>query len=122
MKKILALLFVWIFSFFSIASAIVVEIPTSEWNEDIAVVWPTEITGDESSFFDTIQLTNKYLWFALWAVCMGVLVRWGIQLVTANGDGEKMKKTNKLLMWALVGILICILSYSVIRLVVNLFT
>lgn len=101
--------------------AITVELPRTQGNVDIAVVGPEEISGDESTFFDTIQMINQYLWFGLGAVCMGVLVWWGIQLITADGDTEKMKKTNKLLMGALIGILISILSYSVIRLVVNLF-
>jgi len=122
-KKII----LWIFSLFMIGSffqqsfAITVELPRAQWNPDIAVIWPEQISGDETTFFNTIQLVNKYLWFWLGVVCMVVLV-WGwIQLITANGNDEKMKKTNKLLMWALIGILISILSYSVVRLVVNLF-
>ena len=108
-------------SFFQQSFAITVELPRTQWNEDIAVVWPEQISWDEWTFFDTIQMINQYLWFGLWAVCMVVLVWWWIQLITANGDADKMKKTNKLLMWALIGILISILSYSVVRLVVNLF-
>jgi hypothetical protein len=122
-KKII----LWIFSLFMIGSffqqsfAITVELPRAQWNPDIAVIWPEQISGDETTFFNTIQLVNKYLWFWLGVVCMVVLV-WGwIQLITSNGNDEKMKKTNKLLMWALIGILISILSYSVVRLVVNLF-
>lgn len=122
-KKII----LWIFGLFMIGSffqqsfAITVELPRAQWNPDIAVIWPEQISGDETTFFNTIQLVNKYLWFWLGVVCMVVLV-WGwIQLITANGNDEKMKKTNKLLMWALIGILISILSYSVVRLVVNLF-
>lgn len=115
-------LFVLSFSFFQQhVSAIVVEIPRSQWNEDVAVVGPEQISGDESTFFSTIQMVNQYLWFAIGFVCMVVLIWWGIQLITASGNSEKMKKTNKLLMWALIGILISILSYSVVRLVINLF-
>ena len=115
----LGLFMIW--SFFQQSFAITVELPRSQGNEDIAVVWPEEISGDESTFFSTIQMVNQYLRFGLGAVCMGVLVFWWIQLITAGGDAEKMKKTNKILMWALIGILISILSYSVVRLAVNLF-
>ncbi len=108
-------------SFFQQTFAITVELPRTQGNIDIAVVWPEEISWDESTFFDTIQMVNQYLWFWLWFICMAVLVWGGIQLITASGDADKMKKTNKLLMGALIGILISILSYSVIRLVVNLF-
>lgn len=108
-------------SFFQQSFAITVELPRAQGNPDIAVIWPEQISGDETTFFNTIQLVNKYLWFWLGVICMVVLVWWWIQLITANGNDEKMKKTNKLLMWALIGILISILSYSVVRLVVNLF-
>jgi hypothetical protein len=49
------------------------------------------------------------------------LVYSGIGLITANGDEAKMKNANKTLMGSLVGILICVFSYAVVRLVVNLF-
>lgn len=110
---------IWLF--FQQSFAITVELPRTQGNEDIAVVWPEQISWDESTFFDTIQMINQYLWFGLGAVCMVVLVWGGIQLITASWDEAKMKKTNNLLMGALIGILISILSYSVIRLVVNLF-
>jgi len=110
-----------LWSFFQQSFAITVELPRAQWNPDIAVIWPEQISWDESTFFNTIQMINQYLWFGLGAISMGVLVWWGIQLITASWDEAKMKKTNKLLMWALIGILISILSYSVIRLVVNLF-
>lgn len=115
---------IWLISSLSFVQqtfAITVELPRTQGNIDIAVVWPEEISWDEWTFFDTIQMINQYLWFWLGAVCMFVLVWGGIQLITASGDADKMKKTNKLLMGALIGILISILSYSVIRLVVNLF-
>ncbi len=103
------------------ASAIVVQVPNSQGNQDVEITGPTQVQGDESSFFATLQIVNDYLRFAVGIVCMVVLVIGGFKLMTAQGDPEKMKQGNKLLMWALIGILIAILSYAVIRLVVNLF-
>lgn len=101
--------------------AIVVQVPDGQGQEDVAVTWPTQIQWDESSFFAIIQVVNKYLWFGIGVVCMAVLIVGGFKLITAQGDAEKLKQGNKLLMWALIGILIAILSYAIIRLVVNLF-
>jgi hypothetical protein len=56
----------------------------------------------------------------LWSLCMGVLIYWWIKLITAQGDAAKMKEANKLLMWALIGILIAIFSYAIVRIIVNL--
>jgi hypothetical protein len=51
---------------------------------------------------------------------MGVLIYGWIILITAGGDPAKMKQANTLLMWALIGILIAIFSYAIIRIIVNL--
>lgn len=100
--------------------AIVVEVPSSQGQEDVIVTGPTQIQGDEGTFFDTIQTINSYLRFSIWAICMGVLIYWWIKLITAQGDSAKMKEANKLLMWALIGILIAIFSYALVRIIVNL--
>ncbi len=100
--------------------AIVVEVPSSQWQQDVMVTWPTQVQADESTFFDTIQTVNKYLRFFIWAVCMGVLIFWWIKLITANGDWAKMKEANKLLMWAIIWIFIAIFSYAIVRIIINL--
>jgi hypothetical protein len=100
--------------------AIVVEVPPSQWQEDVIVTWPTQIQWDESTFFETIQIINKYLRFSIGAICMWVLIFWWIKLMTAQWDAAKMKEANKLLMWALIWILIAIFSYAIVRIIVNL--
>lgn len=100
--------------------AIVVEVPSSQGQEDVIVTGPTQIQPDESTLFETIQTINKYLWFSIGVICMGVLIFGWIKLITAQGDAAKMKEANKLLMWALIGILIAIFSYALVRIIVNL--
>jgi len=100
--------------------AIVVEVPSSQGQEDVMVTGPTQIQSDESTLFETIQIINKYLRFSIGAICMGVLIYGWIILITAGGDPAKMKQANTLLMWALIGILIAIFSYAIIRIIVNL--
>jgi len=100
--------------------AIVVEVPPSQGQEDVIVTGDPQIQWDESTFFDTIQLINRYLRFSIGVVCMGVLIYWWITLITAQGDPAKMKEANKLLMWALMGILVAIFSYALVRIIVNL--
>jgi hypothetical protein len=100
--------------------AITLEVPRSQGNEDVMVTGPEQVTGDETSFFELIQTINEYLRFSIGAVCMGVLIFGGIQLITASGNEEKMKTANKLLMGALIGILIAVLSYAIVRLIINI--
>lgn len=106
---------------FNTSSAINLQIPDSHTQADLAVVGPTQIEANESDLFDLINLINDYLWFSIWLVCLWALVYGGIWLITSQWNDDKMKKANKILMWALIGILIAIFSYSIIRLVVNLF-
>ena len=101
--------------------AIVVEVPSSQWQQDVIVTGPTTVQADESTLFSTIQLINSYLRFSIGSICMGVLIFWWIKLITAQGDPAKMKEANKLLMWALIGILVAIFSYVIVRIIVNLF-
>jgi hypothetical protein len=125
MKKNLMKLFIITLSIISLnlfnSFAIVLSVPESNWQEDFQVTWPTTIQSNESTLFWIIQVVNKYLRFSLWAVTMWVLIYWWISLITAQWNEEKMKKANKLLLWSLVWILICIFSYAVVRLIVNLF-
>lgn len=100
--------------------AIVVEVPPSQGQKDVIVTGPTVVQADEWTLFELIQKINSYLRFAIWVVCMALLIIWWIQLITANGNDAKMKQANKLLMWALIGILISIFSYAIIRIIVNL--
>lgn len=100
--------------------AIVVEVPSSQGQEDVIITWPTQIQSDEWTFFETIQTINTYLRFSIWAICMGVLIFWWIKLITAQWDPAKMKEANKLLTWALIWILIAIFSYAIVRIIVNL--
>lgn len=106
---------------FSSSNAIEIQIPDDHAQADLAVVWPTQIEANESDLFDLINLINDYLWFSIWVICLWALIYGWIWLITAQWNDDKMKRANKILMWALIGILIAIFSYSVIRLVVNLF-
>lgn len=101
--------------------AINLQIPNEHAQPDIAVLWPTQIEANESDLFNIINLINDYLWFSIWIICLWALVYGWISLITSQWSDDKMKKANKILMWALVGILISIFSYAIVRLIVNLF-
>ncbi|MEI6425774.1 MAG: hypothetical protein WCO66_00300 [Candidatus Absconditabacteria bacterium] len=122
MKKFLASCIIFLGATVTMAHAIVLSIPDPEGNADVSSITPsTQISGDESSFFSSIQMVNKYLWMGLGLVCMVLLVYAGIGLITANGNDAKMKNSTKTLIGSVIGIMICIFSYAVVRLVVNLF-
>jgi len=100
---------------------ITLQTPNPHWQEDINVSWFTQIESDETTVFDIIQIINDYLWFAIAGVAMVVLVYWWIKLMTAGGNKDAMSTANKMIIWAIIAIFVAILSYAIIKLVVNLF-
>jgi hypothetical protein len=124
MRTRLSLLFVGFFGLmfgFSSSYGITIQVPSQQGQTDVAVLWSTSIQENESTLLNVIQLINSYLWFAIWVVCMAVLIRGWVKLITAQWDEKKMAEANKLLLWALAWIIISLLSYALIRLIVNLF-
>ena len=45
----------------------------------------------------------------------------GYRLVTSQGKAEDLRKANKMLVWGLVGIFVSLLSYVIIKVLINLF-
>jgi len=101
--------------------AIDVQVPSSQWNEDIIVTWPSQVHTDEGTIFEMIQIINQYLWFSVWLICMIALIIWWFKLMSAEWDTSKTKKANTVISWAIIWILICIFSYAAVRIIVNLF-
>lgn len=97
-----------------------ISIPNNHAQPDVAVLWSTNIERTESNLFDIINWINDYLWFGIWVICLWALVYGWFGLISSQWSEDKMKKANKILLWALVWILISILSYAIVRLIVNL--
>ena len=68
-----------------------------------------------------IRVVNEYLRIAIGIVCMAVLIINGIKLITARGDEAVMKKATNALIGAIVGIVIAIFAYLIVRMALNLF-
>ena len=64
---------------------------------------------------------NTYLWIAVWFVSLIVVLYAWFLLVSSSWNPEDLKKANKMLIWWLVWIFVSLLSYLIIKLLVNLF-
>ncbi len=124
MKKYLTKIIIWIsLLWLNLLNVfgITLQVPTPSGQEDIVVTWPTQVESDESTVFDIIQIVNDYLWFAIAWVAMVLLVVAGLKLITASGDKEQMTKANNMVIGSMIAIFVSILSYAIVKLVVNLF-
>lgn len=48
------------------------------------------------------------------AIAVGVVIYGGVLFITSSGDPEKVTKARKTLMWAIIGIIIVVLSYAIV--------
>jgi len=72
---------------------------------------PIQTTGDLITI--VLGLVNWVAWFvALVAVLFGLYS--GILFITAGGDDEKLTKAKNILLYAIVGIVVAILAFSIV--------
>lgn len=72
-----------------------------------AVVTPTTLAGT------IVNLVNWFAWFiAVIAVIMGLYS--GFMFITAGGEPARLATARKTIMWAIIGITIAVLSFSII--------
>lgn len=83
--------------------------------------WQDALYENKDDLFGLLNVFNKYIWFALGVVAMFVLIYAGIKLITARGDEKEMKKVNTTLISLIIGVLIAILSYVLVKIVANVF-
>lgn len=123
MKKLLTVLTLSFAPWIASANDLHVSLPDGQGYQDLqnAMQNGSEITGNASDVTYVLQTINEYLWIAVGIACMVALVIGGIKLIVARGDEAVMKKANNLMIGAIVGIVIAIFSYLLIRLVLNLF-
>jgi TM2 domain-containing membrane protein YozV len=60
------------------------------------------------------------LWYLFGVIAFALLLYIGYLLVSAEWQEQFLKKANKTLIYGLVGLLIVILSYSIVKLIANL--
>jgi len=111
----------FLFSLLSLSvHAIRLTLPSADGNRDIAVV-STQVESQSDLISWYIQLVNQYLWFAMIVLLFVLLVWMWFKLMTNEAWSDNAKKVLKdgiLSAWA--GIMIIMLSYTVVRLVINL--
>jgi hypothetical protein len=118
LKKLLSLPGVALL-FSQITYGITVMLPRGNYND--VNIKRTQIEGNSDKVLSTISFINQYLWYAIGLICFIFLIFNGVRLVMARGDKEDMKKAMKGLLGSAIGIVICFISYSFVRVIVNLF-
>lgn len=96
-------------------------LPGTHGSKDLNVP-QTRVTSNADFVYRYIQLANEYLWFAMVVVAFAVFVWMGYKLITNEAGTDSAKQTLKNGFVALsAGVVIVLFSYTVVRLVINLF-
>lgn len=74
----------------------------------------------EHTIIGTLNTINNYLRWSMGLVASVMILYGGFQLITAQGDKKAMKQAQWAFIGAAVGVVIAMLSYAIVKIVVNL--
>ena len=120
--KYLSFLFVLALAL-SLTSVALAQVPNSPFGMTLTAndLQPGSITTTESLVNTIMGLVNWFAWFVgLAAVVMGLYA--GIMFITAGGDAAKVTTARNILLYAIVGIAVAILAFSLVAISKSIFT
>lgn len=126
-NSIIFLAFGFLFSFFIFSSSLAssnsegllasVQDPFGTSKEDIKLDAAKD--GDLKSNLITII---NYLLLFLGLVLLGIVLYAGVLIVTSNGDSEQVTKGRDIIMYALLGVIVIVLSYTIVNFITDVAT
>ena len=79
---------------------------------------PTELLGDAGVF---TRITNTVL-YAVGIISVIMLIYGGLRYVLSGGDNKKVTDAKNTILYAIIGLIISILSYAIVNFVINAVT
>ena len=79
---------------------------------------PTELLGDTGVF---TRITNTVL-YAVGIISVIMLIYGGLRYVLSGGDNKKVTDAKNTILYAIIGLIISILSYAIVNFVINAVT
>lgn len=76
---------------------------------------PAELIGDTGVF---TRLTNTVL-MAVGLISVIMLIFGGLRYITSGGDAKKVTDAKNTILYAIIGLVICVLSYAIVNFVLS---
>ena len=76
---------------------------------------PAELVGDTGVF---TRLTNTVL-MAVGLIAVIMLIYGGLRYITSGGDTKKVTDAKNTVLYAIIGLIICVLSYAIVNFVLT---
>ena len=122
MKKSLAIMFVLALAL-SLTSVALAQVPDSPFGMNLIAnnLQPGTIDSTETLVGSIMGLVNWFAWFVgLMAVLAGLYA--GVLFITAGGNAETVTKARNTLLYAIVGIAVAILAFSLVAISQSIFS
>ena len=122
MKKSLAIMFVLALAL-SLTSVALAQVPNSPFSMTLTAnnLQPGAIDSTETLVGSIMGLVNWFAWFVgLMAVLAGLYA--GVLFITAGGNAETVTKARNTLLYAIVGIAVAILAFSLVAISQSIFS
>jgi len=109
MKKLVYIIPLVAFSFLAIAPAV--------FAVAIEQTPPVKELGD---WLDTLTTVARWIYTIILAISVIMILMAAFNYLTAGGDQAKVKKASQMLIYAVVGIVVAILAFSISRIVTGI--
>ena len=82
---------------------------------------PSEYTepGTENNLAGSIQNIISWVIGVLGLVCVVVMIIGGVNYMTSSGDAGKVKKAKDTILYGLIGLVVCVLSFAIVNFVIG---
>lgn len=78
--------------------------------------------ANTSNITDIIKNVTNVLMFILGAISVIMMIVGGIKYTTSNGNAEQVKSAKNTIMYAIVGLVVAIFGYAIVRFVIDRLT
>ena len=74
--------------------------------------------GTENNLTSSIVAILENVIAVLGIACVVVMIIGGVNYMTSNGDSSKVEKGKKTILYGLIGLAICVLSFAIVNFVI----
>ncbi len=77
------------------------------------------INNGETSLDQSITTILNGIVGVLGIVCVVVMIIGGVNYMTSSGDSGKVKKAKDTILYGLIGLIVCVLSFAIVNFVIS---
>lgn len=86
----------------------------------LAVIQPTQYGDDtDSALTESVVAIIDAVIGVLGLACVIVLIIGGINYMTSSGDAGKVKKAKDTILYAIIGLVVCVLAFAIVNFVIS---